>query len=291
MKLRHWASIAAGALAVCGWSTLASADDQLNDHPDVQQGASTNQPSDVGSPGADTGATDESGGYGETQSDIGKTSSLTQDERQFLDDAAQGNLAEIRLGKLAEQKATNPQVKQFGADLQRDHQKVLDQVKQIGMKVGHPVPSTVDNESRDLEMQLGKLSGAEFDQRFMSEMTDKHQDMIDTFEDAAKDAKNPQVKSFISSTLPSLRQHMAHAEQLENNLSKAGYGGSQGGVQGGSQDGVQGGDQGGTGGYGTDVQGGSSGSSGSDIQGGDDTQGTQPQQGGDMDEESAPETP
>jgi len=44
-----------------------------------------------------------------------------QSHRLGAADAMEGNLTEVQLGRLAQQKAASPEVKEFGARLERDH--------------------------------------------------------------------------------------------------------------------------------------------------------------------------
>jgi putative membrane protein len=220
MKARHWAGIAAASLAICGWVASATAHDEPKSQTTTE----------------DSPVMPETGGYGQAEAGK-KTGAITQDERIFLDEAARANLAEVQLAKLGQQKATNPDVKQFAAQLARDHQKAYDQVKQLGMKLNYGVSSTVDHQSMQLQNELTKLSGAEFDRRFMTEMTDKHEKLIETFRASHEKVQNPELKSFITTMLPSLQQHLAHAQRIEDRLTGAGYGGEQGGMEGTIPDG------------------------------------------------------
>ena len=58
-------------------------------------------------------------------------SELSRGDRKFVEEAAQGGMAEVELGKLAEQHATSDQVKQFGRKMATDHQKANEQLKKI----------------------------------------------------------------------------------------------------------------------------------------------------------------
>lgn len=49
----------------------------------------------------------------------------------------------------------------------------------------------------------------------MDEVIDSHEEDIDNFEKAAKDAKDASVKEFASTSLTSLREHLQAAQALE----------------------------------------------------------------------------
>ena len=56
---------------------------------------------------------------------------LPSADRKFLTEAAQGGLAEIELGKLAVEKASNPDVKAFGHHMMEDHGKANEELGKL----------------------------------------------------------------------------------------------------------------------------------------------------------------
>jgi len=148
-------------------------------------------------------------------SSMGKQSAGTaSSDTNFLKRAAAGGLAEVELGQLAVQKASNEQIKQFGKRMIDDHSKANEELKNIAAQEHVTLPSKPDMKDRATRDQLEKLSGAEFDQAYMSDMLKDHKKDLAEFERASKTAKNPAVKSFAEQTLPVLREHLNQAEQI-----------------------------------------------------------------------------
>lgn len=52
----------------------------------------------------------------------------------------------------------------------------------------------------------------------MDEVIDSHKKDIDHFEKASKDAKDPSVKDFATTSLPSLREHLQAAQSLKDKV-------------------------------------------------------------------------
>ena len=65
----------------------------------------------------------------------------TDDDKKFLTEASQGSYDEIQLGKLAEEKAANPDVKAFGQRMVRDHTKLNAQMKPYAEQWGLNAPT------------------------------------------------------------------------------------------------------------------------------------------------------
>lgn len=131
-----------------------------------------------------------------------------------MKNAAQGGLLEVQLGQLAEQKATSQGVKDFAQQMVKDHSKANDELKSIAAKENVDLPSAVSaKQQREID-RLSKLSGQQFDKAYMQHMLKDHRKDINEFQKEANKGKDPDVKSFASSTLPTLQQHLQHAQRV-----------------------------------------------------------------------------
>lgn len=139
------------------------------------------------------------------------------DDKKFAKDAALGGLTEVELGKLAAQKASSDQVKQFGQKMVDDHTKANDQLKQIASKENIQIPDTLDSKHQSHIDKLSKLSGDQFDKAFMKDQVKDHETDVHDFQNEAQNGTDPNIKAFASSTLPVLQQHL----ELAKNLNKA----------------------------------------------------------------------
>lgn len=70
--------------------------------------------------------------------------------------------------------------------------------------------------TQDQEYQrLSKLSGSEFDKAYIRHEIDQHKKAIQDYERAANEAKDSELKNFASNTLPTLRNHLRMAQDLQ----------------------------------------------------------------------------
>jgi len=147
-----------------------------------------------------------------------KAAQLARGDRKFIEEAAMGGLAEVELGKLAQQKASNEQVKQFGARMAEDHAKANDELKQLAQIKGVDVPAAPDkSHTRDLD-KLNKLSGAEFDRQYMAHMLSDHKKDVSEFKKASASAKDSDLKAFAGKTLPTLEEHLKLAQSVNDSV-------------------------------------------------------------------------
>lgn len=130
----------------------------------------------------------------------------------FLKEAMQGDMAEVKMGQLAQQKGGDDKVKQFGQTLESDHSENLDKAKSLAQEIGMTPPKSVNAEQKATYDKLNKLSGQQFDKEFAQHMVQDHKKDIRKFEQESK--KSGSVASFAQETLPVLKKHLEMAESL-----------------------------------------------------------------------------
>ena len=145
-----------------------------------------------------------------------QSSKVSSSDRKFMEKAAQGGMAEVQLGKLATERASAPQVKQFGQRMVDDHGKANDQLKQLASQKGVTLPTTMDKSAQKEHDRLSKMSGAEFDQEYMKHMVSDHKKDVSEFKSEASKAKDADVKQFAQKTLPVLEEHLKLAQSDES---------------------------------------------------------------------------
>ncbi|PKP47236.1 MAG: DUF305 domain-containing protein [Bacteroidetes bacterium HGW-Bacteroidetes-11] len=141
-------------------------------------------------------------------------------DTQFLMDAAEMQLEEINLGKLAQQKGTSPQVKELGKIMEDDHTKALNELKALAQSKSVTIPTSITNDSKDVYEKLADKTGNDFDEAYSDLMVEHHEDAIDLFEKGSTDSKDAEIRAWASQKLAGLRTHLVKVEALENNMKK-----------------------------------------------------------------------
>jgi putative membrane protein len=145
-------------------------------------------------------------------STVGPKTKLSSDDANFVKDAAQGGLMEVQLGKLAQEKAGNEKVKEFGKRMEQDHSKANDELKKIASDKGVQLSNELDKKHKGNVDKLTKLSGADFDKQYINAMVSDHKEDIKKFQREADKGKDADLKQFASQTLPTLKEHLQLAE-------------------------------------------------------------------------------
>ena len=147
------------------------------------------------------------------KADIAKNNSsmvaVNKEDAKFAVAAANGGMAEVELGKLAQEKAVNAKVKDFGAMMVNDHSKVNNGMKALAKSKGITLPNVIDKAEQKVMDELSAKSGADFDKAYVKNMIEDHKADIKEFEKATKNLKDADLKAFAVKTLPILKRHLA----------------------------------------------------------------------------------
>ena len=134
--------------------------------------------------------------------------SVEKADSQFTVDAAGSSIAEVALGKLAQQKAIDRRIKNFGTMMIKNHSKLKDSITALAAIKKIAIPAVVDANVQKELADLAKKAGNDFDKAYIKYMIDNHKKDISTFEAATKKCQDPDIKAFAVKTLPTLRTHL-----------------------------------------------------------------------------------
>ena len=148
----------------------------------------------------------------------------------FIRQTIRGNYTEVALGRLAASRATNSRVKDFAERMVSDHNDMnkewVDLAKDHDMKVtvefGPAGQQSID--------RLEGLSGAAFDQAYMSENIREHEQDLAAFERMATSARSAEVRKLSSTGASTVREHLTLAQQVGSQVGVSSTAGRVGGV-------------------------------------------------------------
>ena len=154
-------------------------------------------------------------------------------DAQFVTRAAQGNMAEVNLGKLAAEKSQNDDVKKFGQMMVDDHSKAEQDLEGVASKNSWTVPKDVSAQQKAEQRRLEKLSGSAFDRAYVRMMIKDHTTDVavcaviatKTRCEAASTSANPDLKDFATRTYPTLDNHLTRIKAIHDAMVKSGTSG------------------------------------------------------------------
>jgi putative membrane protein len=132
----------------------------------------------------------------------------------FYRTAAEGGLAEVEMGNMAQQQARSESVKEFGALMVKDHSAANEKLKAIAESKNITLPANTSVEEMAVKAKLKVLSGSSFDKSYIKGMIKDHQEDIAEFKKEATSGRDPDARAFASATLPTLEAHLKKIQSI-----------------------------------------------------------------------------
>jgi len=140
-----------------------------------------------------------------------------REDANFVRDAMQLGMTEVRLGELAQQKAQNSSLRDFGQRLVSDHQKANDELQQLAQQKQIAISSSTSLDSKDQRMidKLSSSEGRDFDSKCERDIVRAHEKAIKLFRHEADHGQDADLRAFAQKTVPELEQHLQQARDLQ----------------------------------------------------------------------------
>lgn len=161
-----------------------------------------------------------------TETSNNKTAKNDLNDAQIASIAVTANKVDIAYANIAKKKARNEKTKEFAQTMTKDHQAVIDKAVELTQKLG---VTPEDNEitrklldmKNDTEKKLKDLSEEDFDKAYIENEVNYHKTAINMVENKLiPNTNNKELKSLLESALPIFKEHLKHAEKLNESLSK-----------------------------------------------------------------------
>gem|GEM_PF-203511 len=145
---------------------------------------------------------------------VARPDALTKTDADFLVNASSGAMEEVQLGRLAETRASNRRVRNFGAMMVKDHSEGIQKLKKLAGRRNVVLPDSVSEHQQKEIDDLRKKTGKDFDKAYVQMMVKDHQSDINEFQKQAGEGGDSLTRVFASSSLQMLRRHMDSAHSL-----------------------------------------------------------------------------
>ena len=137
-------------------------------------------------------------------------------DQKFIEDVVEMNTKEVAWLKAGIANGTDKDVKAHAKMMLTDHEKMGAEVLAYATSKSLEVPNVdtagvVDNNEK---------KGRDWDKKWADKMVDDHEKVINRFEDAQDDVKDPEMEGMITKTLPTLRSHLEMAKTLKEKFNK-----------------------------------------------------------------------
>jgi len=151
---------------------------------------------------------------GITAQDLAKSMTPPADSKEFATRAAAGNLFEIRLSELAQQKAQSQEIKQLAQQLKQEHQQAQDQLKQAAQNISEDLPKL-----KQVKLDaFQQLEGKAFDNAYAMCQVESHLHSIMMYQNESQNGSDEKIKQYATQTLPKLKQHAGHIARVAQSM-------------------------------------------------------------------------
>jgi putative membrane protein len=135
---------------------------------------------------------------------------------KFVKHEAAAGMAVVKVAELGVKKAGNADVKALAEMLVTDHTGANTELKQLATDKGIDLSAVIDPADAKTFQGLEKVSGAEFDKEFLAAVVAGHKTCVSNFEASSKEANNSDLKMWVDKMIPTLKAHLARAEELHS---------------------------------------------------------------------------
>jgi putative membrane protein len=135
---------------------------------------------------------------------------LKHGDKRFIEKAAAAGQEEVDISRVAVERTTNAEVKQFAQMMVDDHTRANEELMSLAQARSVELP----NKKSEAE-KWSKKDAKDFDRDYVKKMVSDHKDVVDLFRNEAKDGTDPELLEFARKTLPKLEKHYEHATDLK----------------------------------------------------------------------------
>jgi putative membrane protein len=142
------------------------------------------------------------------------------DDSKFAVDAADGGMFEVKLGKLAKEKATTESAKKLAEHMVKDHSKANDELKVLAGKKNITLPDRLSEKLQNEYDRLSEKKGTDFDKAYIDCMVKDHKSDIAEFKKESEKGKDSEVSAWAMDKIPTLEHHLHMAKEAQEAMEK-----------------------------------------------------------------------
>lgn len=132
----------------------------------------------------------------------------------FVMDVAKANAGEMDMLQAGIDKGTNKMLKEDAKKMLDDHKKLAQQAQDYATKKNITLQQPGAMDMTDMNSKTGK----DWDKAWVDKMVAGHQATIAKFESAQNTVQDPELKTWITNTLPTLHKHLDMVTQLQGSM-------------------------------------------------------------------------
>jgi putative membrane protein len=146
--------------------------------------------------------------------DAGSPGQQAYGDQMFVHDALEDNQAQVEMSRLAQQKSSSDDVKQFGEKMVQIHTELNNQLTPAAKELGMSAPNGPSKKEKKEIDRLQALSGPDFDTEYSQAMAKQQQHDLKEFKDEAQSGQTANIQQTAKQDEPVLAEHYQVLEKL-----------------------------------------------------------------------------
>lgn len=149
-------------------------------------------------------------------SEFPATANLPFSDPDFAVDAADQDMLEMQLGKIALKNSSNQEIKDFGQMMIDDYTTANNKLIALAKQKNIVLPSSPSQKNLKHINDLNDRTGDDFDKHYIDFIVANHKRTLRLFENASRNADDVELKAFATNRLPIIKKHLAAAKALKD---------------------------------------------------------------------------
>jgi putative membrane protein len=154
--------------------------------------------------------------FAEEQNDEKFDDNKTENDAEFVVDAADGGMLEVQAAELAVKTTQSPEVKKYAQMIIKDHSAANTELKAMAQKKNISLPIAMSDNAQKKYDELREKVGEDFDKAYCKLMVDDHEKDIREFKKQADKGNDPELKSWAAAKVTTLEHHLVTAEEMKD---------------------------------------------------------------------------
>jgi len=142
-------------------------------------------------------------------------SQLSELDKLYVTEAAQGGMAEVQMAKLALQRSKDNNIRQFAKQMIQGHTPVNQQLMQLATQKGAKLPTTLGPKYQGAIARLSQFSGSDFDQAYKKEAgVNLHMEYLVVQRRQSELGQDADLQAFATKNIPITQKHLQMGDRL-----------------------------------------------------------------------------
>lgn len=137
-------------------------------------------------------------------------------DTKFAVALADGGMMEIESSKLALEKATAANVKDFAKMMVNDHTGAAAELKDVAAKKNISLPSQLSDDKQKKYSDLSAKKGADFDKAYIDLMVSEHEDAVKALQNEADKGNDADLRAWAAGKLPVIQHHLEVIKSIKD---------------------------------------------------------------------------